>query len=79
MQMTKMKMKDRIEMKAEKVVHGSHLPTKSKSTLRAWLTLTRWVLSQLERWTSEWRVDWRSAEKELLKPKVEGQPVCEVY
>jgi len=46
---TKMKMKDRIEVEAEKVVHGSHFPTKNKSTPRAWLTLTQWVLSQLMR------------------------------
>ena len=38
---TKMKMKDRIEVEAEKVVHGSHFPTKNKSTPRAWLTLTQ--------------------------------------
>ena len=47
--MTKIKMKGRIDMKAEKVVHGSHFPTKNKSTLWAWITLTQWVLSQLER------------------------------
>ena len=45
--MTKMKMKDMIEVEAEKGVYGSHLPTTNMSALRARLTLTHRVLSRL--------------------------------